>query len=759
MGLFSNKKKVEIETVVLRVIEDSMIPDTGIKALSQAMASDVSISESYREAMSNSVAVKVGRMYKWAEANYHYKVPKSNLLTTLQGEDIVKDVIQNEIGTSISIEYFEYSPFNSLHMGWESLINYHGYNTATNELTNLSTEKGVPVFLYDMKAVYTQETFSEADPGTLAQWGSPATNGFSFDRLAQSINSIGEYRNQSHYIVDSNALVDYVEVTYTYKEDEEVKQGKFTLPMMMYEAYDEYYHVKYTYTDKETQEIKTGYWSYLDGSKVNSVIDDIYTTEYTEIGSFLPNIYFQLLGENLARKEEKWYRPHIDSTKLCNYLGFDYSKLGADINAQSGDQEYEQIYMTMGVPFNTKNKTELLYLFKYFSTMYYVDKGKKGIDAKYSSFTKRKGRTISISDSVYKTTLAYQGIERKRIAGKIGPVGVVTTGKRELEQLEPYESRNGLTTKIVNKLVSTPCKYFRLQVNETFYEEIAVYGASFTYHVYDKYHTIATGTDSKLLIPLDYSISSSLSSKQREELYSRSFHNVFNKKTITEKKWYTSSVFKAIIMVVAVVIAVVSWGGLSGISASLAGLATATVGTLALMAIKFIAFSMLVRFGTQFVVSKLGAKMGFLAAIFVVAASIYFGGSSDPGAMNWGDTLLSVGNGLMDASNTAISEMANGLDEMMNDFMLVVSQEQKELQEAQKLLGSNININPYDFVGKQPIFIDGEQPNDYFRRTVESGNIGMLGIEGQRYYVENALALPTFTETINMVINDEERNA
>lgn len=766
MGLFSNKKKITVETTVLRVIEDNMVPDTGKNAVLQALVSGESIFGSYKESMMDSVAMKVGRMYKWAQPNYFYKVPNKTLFTNVKGNDVVKRVIEGLENKPITVDYCEYSAPNSLHMGWDNLVKFHGYDTSTNVLNKLTKELGVTVYLEDMRAVYTQETFAEADPGTLAQWGSPATFGFSFDRTAQIPgSSIGDYRTQSNYVVDSSAVLDYVEVSYVHENTDErkegvkwepIKKGRFTISLFQYEMSDEYYHVKYSVRNAKTGSLETKYWTYKDGSGLYPIIDTIYLIKFDEVGSFMPNIYFLLNGDNLTRKEERWYAPHISSTKLCKFLGLDYQDIGSKILGEAASADYEQVYLTMSVPYNTKNQAELQYLFKFFSTIYYTSDSKSGIDTFFSPFTKRGGQAIVIKDKAYTSTLKFQGIELNRIAGKIGKVGFCTSGTRELESLETYTSRNKLTDVIKSKYNTTPCRFFRRQVSSTFYEEIAVYGASFTYHVYGKYHTVATGTDSKLLVPLDHAICKTLSAGNKEELYSRSMHYVFNKKTVTVKKWYTSSVFKAIVIVVAVVIAVVSAGGLSGISASLATLATTSMAVLAVMAIKYVTIALLIRFGTQFVVSKIGAKAGMLAAILVVAASIYFSGPVDPGAMNWGQSLLSVGNGLMDASNAAISEMSAGVNEMMEDFMLVVDQQQKELQEAQKLLGSGIGINPYDFVGKHPIFIEGEQPDQYFTRTVESGNIGIMGIEGQKYYVENALALPTFTETIDMVMRDED---
>lgn len=747
MGLFSNKKKTEVTTTVLRVIKDNMVPDSGKRAVTQALFSGDDLATAYIEGMSGSIALKADRMFKWAKLNYYYKTPHSTLVSNITGKDVIRQILTASVGAPVTFEYFEYAPANSLHMGWEALVKHHGYDPSTNQLDNLSAAKGVPVYLKDMQAIYTEDTFEDADPGVLAQWGTPATAGYAPDRKAQIDSVLGDLRAQSNYIVDTTTLVDYIEVHYSYTQanGEQITE-RITLPMSGYSLESEYYHVKYSYTSPITKKKVTTYWSYEDGSGGNSAIDAIYLTKFDEIGNYFPNVYYKLGGENLAMDEERWYPPYLTSVKLCKYLGFDYAKLGKEINQQVADESYEQAYMTMGVPFNTENQVELLYLFRYFSLLYYNLPASSGMSG-YSDFTPRSGQAIRIADKGFTTTLTHQGIARRRVAGTIGKVGHCTGGTRSIGHVEGYSTRTGKVFGLASKVINTPVRFFRLQVSEVFYEEVAVYGASFRYHVYGKYHVVATGESSKLLVPLDHSITSVIPSSKREELFSRSFHNVFNTVVVTETKWYASGAFKVIVMVIAVAIAFFSAGGLSGISLAIMTAMEMTVMALALAALEYVAMTMLIKFGAEFIVSKVGAKIGVLGAVLMVAAAAYFTGVADPGSATWAPQLLQVGNGLLDASNMAITEMAQGVNEMMKDFMLVVSENQKSLDDAQKLLGANINLNPYDFIGKAPMFVNGESPTDYFNRTVNSGNIGATSIEGQKYYIESMLRLPTISET------------
>ena len=64
----------------------------------------------------------------------------------------------------------------------------------------------------------------------------------------------------------------------------------------------------------------------------------------------------------------------------------------------------------------------------------------------------------------------------------------------------------------------------------------------------------------------------------------------------------------------------------------------------------------------------------------------------------------------------------------------------KVIEDTNKLLGSPMNMTPF--------VVFGESPDDFFRRTVHSGNIGTLGYDYIHNYVDMNLALPKFAQTI-----------
>ena len=82
----------------------------------------------------------------------------------------------------------------------------------------------------------------------------------------------------------------------------------------------------------------------------------------------------------------------------------------------------------------------------------------------------------------------------------------------------------------------------------------------------------------------------------------------------------------------------------------------------------------------------------------------------------------------------------NVLKKEADDFQLFVKEEQKKLDEANKLLENSNWMTP--------LIIFGEKPHDFYQRTVHSGNIGVLGLDAISEFVDVSLQLPKLTDTL-----------
>ena len=74
MGLFSNKKKVEVSVEVSRAIEDRMIPDTTLASTTKAILNNGVISEYLADGWMGSIGTRANRMYHYAKKWHPYGI-------------------------------------------------------------------------------------------------------------------------------------------------------------------------------------------------------------------------------------------------------------------------------------------------------------------------------------------------------------------------------------------------------------------------------------------------------------------------------------------------------------------------------------------------------------------------------------------------------------------------------------------------------------------------------------------------------------
>jgi len=139
-------------------------------------------------------------------------------------------------------------------------------------------------------------------------------------------------------------------------------------------------------------------------------------------------------------------------------------------------------------------------------------------------------------------------------------------------------------------------------------------------------------------------------------------------------------------------------------------------------------------------VKAVGGDLAILIAIasMVYAAyDIHSAGSlrGAPGAQQ----LLQLSNGLTKAVSANLQDNMRDLLAEYQSFNLFKDEATKQLEAANKLLEHNNWLNPF--------VIFGEKPDDYYNRTVHSGNTGVAAISAISSYVDIALTLPKLDQT------------
>lgn len=772
-GLFESETVVSVSTSVSRVIEDRLLPNsvkTGtIKGL---MTGGDQLVENILEDVVSSIGVKAERMYRYAKNGYPYGAPTSHLYKSTSADAIAKAAIQAYIEQVLSFEYVRYAPLNRQHYGWQRLFDSYGFNPQTNEITHFSAAKGTPVYLENMQVVLAQDTLSILTGTALEQWGTAATAGYTPLR-AYSVKSAVAHTPIGVQTVDP---VDCLQVTYVWRTSAGIQRDTLAIPLPPAGENATYVQAKYSYQqethrtyttnpqgtvwpDIETihYTTRTEYFTYRIGDGIHADLDNLFTSEYNELGSFFPFCYFRY--DKQPTSTDPGSAEYKASTKLLKYLGMDYAQINAAINSNPQINDVQSALVMMAVPAVSGDPVENQYLFDFFRGIY-VQSGSVAVpDASPEPLSSvfaqilpnlSSGREVAprislvIQDTRLYTSLNMSGIYRKLVPGVLGKVGTHTSGsgtftkQHSVTQYGEPDSEGKPTETTITWETSEPVHYYRKQITEHLYEEIRVHDLRRTYKV-DGGH--ATTND---MIPLDHSITEDYPIPVREHLYARSLHYVFNSKQETELEWYQQEWFGTVLIVIAVVWTIFSLGsdGGSGLAAAIAA-GTATLEMVLIAVLINAAIAIAINIVAKLFVRMLGPEFAMVLAVVAAAYGMYSGYGATAGSM---DSMLAQN--LLSVSNSMISEVSAGykkdlelLKKEGEEFNLFAQAKMDELEKIQEELEGSRLLSPFTLFG--------ESPDAYFNRTVHAGNIGVLGISAIENYCSMALRLPELTQTVD----------
>jgi hypothetical protein len=496
-----------------------------------------------------------------------------------------------------------------------------------------------------------------------------------------------------------------------------------------------YFHVRYTVNGTPY------YWIYRGGNGDYPALDALYTLPVSVYGTYFPFVYLRFNSQNSASNQST--REFCTSKRLAKYLGMDYVAVCDAVNSNPDIADVRQAMVMFAVPANTNNQLELRYLYDYFDTLYqsqdthYQLSSQAGTASYFANDPNLNTRTMVIQDNRFRMLLSHSGLFKRRLGGTIGAVGSHSMHITSTSVTSTFVDFTEGYTQPVTTTTVTKHHHYRRQVTAGLYEEIKVSKLEMTYYINNEYPNTADDTETFLLIPLDQSITRNYPLAEREILYTRSLHYIFNSISYQTQHtaWYQTSLFQGLVTLAAVVIAVKT-GQFQLVGAALAGDVVAAIAVL-----KSIVIVAAVQQGLKLFVKEVGGEVAMVLAVIAAAVAVAKGYSagSIQGAP-WAKELLFVANGL---SKETAAYYAQEISDLMEDYSQMLEY-QKELDEelnaAQKMLESDNIMSPF--------VIFGEAPEEYFNRTVHSGNVGILGIKAISDYVDNALKLPELHETI-----------
>lgn len=770
MGLFSSKKKTVVTTAVTRMIEDKDIKSTQHSALidhvlssSIQVESDIEVSslaDQLKNAHANSVVAKMGRLYIWAKnGNYHYGLPKASVAYQVYEnvEEELQHLLDLQHKVPVQIEYALLDEPNPFHFGWFELDRIHGYDRATNTIPGLSAWEGSACYLVDMVVHYCKPTRDAVtDDDYYYQHGVSASAGMTPVRKANP------KAPHTGWVADDNAKEDFVRVTYGFMRSGQWVQKSIDLSLAEYIVLnnpdadevmgdeqdgndsatfseDAYVMGCYTFLHDGVEVRKL--FTYLYGSGTYPTLDSIYSpTEST--GQFYPRIYARLDGTNLAHESLKDTDAYKDSVRAGRKTDLGWVNFVGQIHDNMSDTgSVQQAFVSVALAADSRDPLIHEYMFRYFTQMYKSSTAPRvssigGLfkaDSEYIQYQAKQGARINIADKVYTQYVSYDAIGVVDLVGKVADVGKYTYSRGEIA----YFGGNFFAR------ASKPYHSYCYQLTENTYREVRIYGLSTGHQVNGGHWTSASGDSDNLLIPVDRLILKEFRMAVREILHSKALHIVFNTLKVIKTKWYQTGVFKAILFIAAVVMSV--WTGGQSLTFYVVLMAAAQTILVGLV---------------LNLVAKLAVKLGVniqIITVIAVVAMIYAGYLAIEGVTGVMDvsaqTLLKASNAALNFTGRVAQEELKGIAEERSEFES--SAKAKEDAMADRIseigLGPSV-IDPGIFTARPADnfhYLNLYQtPNDYYTRTVHTGNPGVMCFDMIANYVEQALALPTAHQTL-----------
>lgn len=575
----------------------------------------------------------------------------------------------------------------------------------------------------------------------------------------------------------------------------------------------DFYQLKYRINDKTFIDTKPG-----DALSPLTDIEKIFGVPKTSAGNFFPFIYFRWDKKDLSvdyKSEE-----YKDSVRIMKSFGMNYDDMCRsihykevqrdvpgetvkqkdldpnsktfgqmidepkketvyDTNPRTGKKEariertddpggqladVKSVFLFMAIPANTKNDLEIRYLFSFFLEWSSDPQNKSSNELIIEDSGNNKNRnytqkvegysTITIQDKRFKMSLQNQGIEL----------------------INEFHSRGTHLDKETNKEIPDADYTFELQGSDHIYTfqnsdftriRVIVKGLRLVYYtgsgVSAGYTDIADdkqNTDRKhMLIPLDLAITKKWSIADREQLYSRGQHLIYNteKITVTKIPWYATGFFKIFIMIIVLIITVIIMIFCPPAGIVLAGTLLAAGATMAAvvviieMIIEAIIFAVIMHFVLKAIAKLIGPVGAIILGIVAMVAAAAMGGIAlaqdtpllAQSMMSDAMMMMSIATGLISAAGTELQHRAiKEITKETNDFNALVKNKDEELANAQTLLNDNSHL-------LTPFIIPGESSEQYYDRTIHVGNPGVACFDLMTSFCDILLTLPTLNTTAN----------
>lgn len=724
MGLFSGKTRVTVASTAINLIADT--PDVVKDSVIVSLIEGKNISRGLLATLSNGLGTRMRQVLAYAESDYTHGLPEGTVQYTDGDNAAVKAVIEAEIGETIEIFFNIVDLPKPDVLARPYLVEVCEWDPETNEVGN-------PPFT---------PVYEPTSPVTLVS------------------------------VVDKGGTSNVVTITYSYEAKDSINDpfgDPFTVTKITEHSLGSvdfkvpYYHVGYFILDEGVPVGGLHYWSYKSNSGLHPTLDLPAGTPLNK--PYYPIIPMRYNNQDMAREDVKNTELFITSKKLLSKAGIDMELLAEEINKNPSINDIDHAFIHFGVDLHTESPAGIRYLFEFF--LYLKNTAQEYNLASGSTYALSQYRflpslpkfsKIRIEDAGMTVEISWGSIVLGAGSGvkcKVGEVIRETTVLPAETVTLDYE-QNGTTFTFEKSYL-----VFYKQVAPSQYLKLTVTGLMHTNYVYGSHTVETTIADSldpdnnNFLVPLNRFIVEDLTLVEETELMYASFRIIFNSYKITKTKWYESSFFRIIVMVA---IAVITGGAGVGVGAAdwaiTAMSALGLTGTAAVIAATFLTIA-----ANQLItkaISMWAEELGFEAAIALAAVAsvaLIAGGTGVemPSWMPDAEVLMQAVTGLTLGTNNIVKGEYQELMSDIADFESASLEQEEELADAQALLLPQDVLDPMFYVDPLKGFDPDETVGDFYKRTIHTGNPGVLVLSTVEEFIATKLQLPDTKSTITNI--------
>lgn len=445
---------------------------------------------------------------------------------------------------------------------------------------------------------------------------------------------------------------------------------------------------------------------------------------YKGLGNTYPVVPLRRNNIDLVRNTPDNQLNYTTTKELLSKLSIKVEDVADAINSNEDLDEIDHAYLHMGVSIDTKTTAGNYYLVKFFTKMYYEsDTQHLPPINRMELFSTKNYRVFAVNIAGWSIEIRWKNILITDHPGSIGKVGTI---------------KKTLTNKQVK---------FQHQVAKRSYREIIVVEPTQHNFIHERMAVVTDLEDvldaekntDPMVIPLMVNIMDETSMMYREHIFYESIFLTFNSFKRVKLKWYETDAFKAVLTIIAVVVFIYTgYDFYHGFLVTLEqqGFLYA-VGQLIIQAI---ILQVEVAVFKQ-IVTWIGADAALILAVVLVAYGVLSPEKLSDVTIS-GVNLVHLVNGLVTGIESNLRSDIMDLRKKEEAYKLARTKEQEELDRRWKLLETSDLVDPFQFMASKPLHSFNETPEQYFQRTIHTGNIGAYVFDVAENYHSMALTLP-----------------